>query len=84
MLWCRFLLPELSLSLELALLLEVEGDIIGEESFADTQALVHEGLRRLELSQQLGPHNVLLDDGSQPLVVHILQERVASLVLGLV
>ena len=27
---------------------------------------------------------MLLDDGSQPLVVHILQERVARLVLGLV
>ena len=27
---------------------------------------------------------MLLDDGSQPLVIHILQERVARLVLGLV
>ena len=62
------------LLLEFALLLEVEGDVIREEGFADAEALVDERLRRLELSHELRPHHVLLDDCTQSLIVNILEQ----------
>jgi len=77
--FCYRLLMEL-LSI-LSFSLQIERDVVCKEGLADAEALINKGLRRLELGQQLRLDHVLLDDGSEALIVDVLQERVSCLVL---
>ena len=58
----------------LGFVVHIDGNIVGKEGLTDTQGLVDNLLGRLEVSLQLWPHHMLLNDRPQTLIVYILQE----------